>query len=173
MSVGWVNLAACNALGLLMNEARAPRPWQFHLSTCVVLMIVIGVLLGVECQEKVEQPIGITSGLGTTWYGTRWYGWPLPYYFEHWQGTSSRQDVKPKVLQVSLAGGEVCVLGALVDASLIALFLLGVICSCEWFTRRTGPRLDTRPGRGRVPSMITAHGLSNLNNCNDNAAPRR
>lgn len=125
------------------------RQFQVSLATCLAVVLWIGVLLYLNLVPRVGYENGDPGVV---------YGAPFPYF----KGPPIWED---DAVLVTLKQGLNVFCG-----------LLSAVClafAVEFAVRRASPHLDTRPERGRVPSMITASGLTNLNNRNDNAAPRR
>ena len=105
-----------------MSEVERPRrkAWQIHLSTSMVLLLIVGAILGVNLQRHSELMRS---------QATFCYGWPIPLVHEFWNGsgmpprTSYPPDKMPYFIEW---------VGVIVDPVYWALLLFLFGFTMEW-----------------------------------------
>lgn len=141
-----------------------PRPWfQFHLSTCVVLMVVAGVLVWANTRSIVavepkrsmfETGAAFSSALVEYAFGSGEVrrGWPFEYYFEVQEFTASMRPsisghVYPAqdVRQPRMTDWRPSSLCINITVAFAILALTAV--ACEYHIRRRRARLEDNATR--------------------------
>jgi hypothetical protein len=122
-------------------DAKPPtkrRPWfQFHLSTCVILMFVAGGLLWANVTERGFGAHFTSKGLPYVVFGLhpeRGLGWPLPFLKWDWEVGEGELSMH-FVSRLPQSCWSFVALAADLAVALAVLALVGLLC--EWRIRRS------------------------------------
>ena len=114
-----------------MQDSGEKLGWfQIHLSTCVVLMFVLGGFIGANFIPYTRNDLAINNAPGPRWHA---YGRPLTIYAEAYQLTSNDPmdyfECSREIYWFPVS--------VLIDGFVAAVVILGAVLLCEWRIRRT------------------------------------